>query len=114
MVKGEGQTTKVHFKGKEDDFIVFVDSAKAVTDWKADKSIPLTEVVDSYKVFVTHKHGAQGTFDTASKSTLENEFGTAKEDDVVIQILEKGNVQESETGGRQGQKNESNGPRVGH
>jgi len=114
MTKGEGQTTKVHFKGQEDDFVVYVESAKAVTDWKADKSIPLTQVVDSFKVFVTHKHGAQGTFDTASKSTLENEFGTSKEDDVVAQILEKGNVQESETSGRLGQKNESNGPRVAH
>lgn len=114
MPKGEGQTTKVHFKGKEDDFVIYVESSKAVTDWKADKSIPLTQVVNSFKVFVTHKHGAQGTFDTAPKSTLENEFGTAREDDVVAQILEKGNVQESEAGGRQGPKNDSNGPRLGH
>jgi len=114
MAKGEGQTTKVHFKGKEDDFVVFVESAKAVADWKADKSIPLTQVVDSFKVFVTHKHGAQGTFDAASKSTLENEFGSTKEEHVVQQILEKGNVQESETGGRQGPKNDSNGPRLAH
>lgn len=42
------------------------------------------------------RHGAQGTFDAASKSTLENEFGTTKDDEVVAQILEKGSVQESE------------------
>lgn len=46
--------------------------------------------------YFNHRHGAQGTFDTAAKSTLENEFGTSKEEAVVAQILEKGNVQESE------------------
>ena len=34
--------------------------------------------------------------DTASKGTLEDEFGTHKEEDVVTQILEKGSVVESE------------------
>ena len=34
--------------------------------------------------------------DEASNSTLENEFGTHRDDDVVKQILEKGEVQESE------------------
>lgn len=55
MPKGEGSQTKVHFKGKEDDFVVFVESAKAVSDWKADKSVPLAQVVDAFKIFVTHK-----------------------------------------------------------
>lgn len=45
---------------------------------------------------VRFRHGAQGTFDEASKSTLENEFGTARDDEVVVKILEKGSVQESE------------------
>lgn len=30
---------------------------------------------------------------TASKSTLENEFGTSNEDEVIKQILQKGDVQ---------------------
>ena len=34
--------------------------------------------------------------DTASNAVLENEFGTHKEEDVVQQILEKGDVQETE------------------
>ncbi|KAG0650939.1 sdo1 [Hyphodiscus hymeniophilus] len=114
MTKGEAQQTKVHFKGKEDDFIVFVDDAKALKDWKSDKSIPLTQFVGSFKVFVSHKHGAQGQLDSASKSTLENEFGSAKEDEVIIQILEKGTVQESEFPERQGNKNDSMGSRGGH
>jgi ribosome maturation protein Sdo1 len=43
-----------------------------------------------------NRHGAQGTLDGASKSTLENEFGTHIDDEVIKQILEKGNLQETE------------------
>lgn len=42
------------------------------------------------------RHGAQGTLDTASNSTLENEFGSSKAEDVIQQILEKGTIQETE------------------
>lgn len=34
--------------------------------------------------------------DGASKATLENEFGTHNEDDILIKILEKGDLQASE------------------
>jgi hypothetical protein len=43
-----------------------------------------------------NRHGAQGTLDSASKGTLENEFGTHVEEECIKQILEKGNLQESE------------------
>lgn len=56
MPRGEGVQTKVHYKGKEDDFIIFVDSAQAVKNWKADKSVPLAQVVNGWKIFVTHKY----------------------------------------------------------
>ena len=42
------------------------------------------------------RHGTQGIHDTASKGTLEDEFGTSNEDDVMQQILEKGTVIETE------------------
>lgn len=42
------------------------------------------------------RHGAQGVLDGASKSTLENEFGTSNEDEIIIKILEGGEVQASE------------------
>lgn len=42
------------------------------------------------------RHGNQGILDTASKSVLENEFGTSKDDEVVAQIIEKGSINESE------------------
>ena len=47
--------TKCHYKGQHDDFIVFVDSAQAVRDWKKDSSVPLAQVVNGWKIFVTHK-----------------------------------------------------------
>ena len=44
----------------------------------------------------SHRHGAQGVLDTASKATLENEFGTSVDDEVVAKILEGGSVQTTE------------------
>ena len=42
------------------------------------------------------RHGAQNAYDSASKATLENEFGTSKEDDCMTKILETGDIQHSE------------------
>lgn len=114
MVKGDAQQTKVHYKGTADDFIVFVDDAAAAKQFKTDKTIPLAQVVSSFKVFVTHKHGAQGQYDGASNATLDNEFGTHKEEEVIKMILEKGDFQETTMGERQGVKNESMGAKAGH
>ncbi|KAI9788523.1 MAG: hypothetical protein M1816_006863 [Peltula sp. TS41687] len=97
MARGNVAHTKVHYQGKEEDFIIFVDTPELVYEWRKDKSIPLAQVVSGWKIFITHKHGAQGVLDAAPNSTLENEFGTHKEEDVVKQILEKGAVQETET-----------------
>lgn len=44
---------------------------------------------------MVYRHGNQGILDTASKGSLESEFGTSRDDDVVKQILEKGNIVES-------------------
>lgn len=55
MPRGNDQQTKVHYKGKEDDFVIFVDSVEALQNWKKDSSIPLAQVVSGWKVFTTHK-----------------------------------------------------------
>ncbi|KAF2719859.1 shwachman-Bodian-diamond syndrome protein [Polychaeton citri CBS 116435] len=114
MPRGNAPQTKVHLKGSTDDFIVFVDSAQAVKEWKQDKSVPLAQVVSGFKIFVTHKHGNQGTLDGASKGTLEDEFGTSRDEDVVTQILERGTIVETEESGRGGDKNITQGPSVAH
>lgn len=61
---------------------------------RRDGSGPRT-ITDALTFPPSCRHGAQGTFDGASKSTLENEFGTTDEDEVIKAILEKGTLQES-------------------
>ena len=152
MPRGNASQSKVHYQGKEDDFVILVEDVEAVKKWKGDRSIPLAQVVSGFKIFITHKwgshpshpessfpcitlqfccwsnlkrssvltgllphrHGAQGVLDTASKSTLENEFGTSNEDEVLKKILESGDVQATETNERQGPKNISQGGSVAH
>jgi hypothetical protein len=55
MARGEAVQPKIHYKGQDEDFVVFVDDAKAAQNWKTDKTIPLAHIVSSFKVFVTHK-----------------------------------------------------------
>ena len=56
MTRGKGEQTKVIYKGKNEDFIVFVESVGNLIKWRSDPSIPLVDVVDSFKVFCTHKY----------------------------------------------------------
>jgi len=55
MTRGNAGQTKIHYKGKEDDYVIFAESAQAVRDWKSDKTIPLAQVVNGFKIFITHK-----------------------------------------------------------
>lgn len=55
MVRGGQEQVKVHYKGADEDFIIFLDDAKAAQAWKTDKTIPLAQVVSAFKIFVTHK-----------------------------------------------------------
>jgi len=114
MARGEATQIKVHYKGNHDDFIVFLDSAADYQKWLGDKSVPLAQVVSSFKVFVTHKQGAQGTFDGASKGMLASEFGTSADEEVIKQILEKGTLQESQMNQRNGSRNDADGAMVSH
>lgn len=52
MVRGNDSITKVHYKGVHEDFIIIVESASAVHEWRKDKSTPMAQVVDGYKIFV--------------------------------------------------------------
>jgi len=114
MPRGNVEVTKVFYKGNTDDFIVFVDSAEDLKSWKADQSIPLAQVVNSFKIMLTHKHGAQGQLDGASKASLENEFGTSNEDEVIKKILMDGQVQSVTNPERGGDRNDTIGSRQAH
>ena len=56
MPKGNVAQSKVHYQGKEDDFVVLVEDAEIVSKWKEDRSIPLSDVVSGFKIFITHKY----------------------------------------------------------
>jgi ribosome maturation protein Sdo1 len=47
-------------------------------------------------ILLINRQGAQGNLDTASHSTLDNEFGTHAEEEVIKQIIEKGTIQEGD------------------
>ncbi|CCL98578.1 uncharacterized protein FIBRA_00579 [Fibroporia radiculosa] len=53
------------------------------------RTIPLSEVVDSFQIFFSNQ-GAQGILGAPSRQQLDNEFGSHKDVDVVEQILKKG------------------------
>lgn len=55
MARGNDTATKVFYKGKSEDFIVFVDDVEILKKWKNDRSIPLADVVNGWKIFVTHR-----------------------------------------------------------
>lgn len=55
-MRANDPTNKIFYKGKSDDFIVFVNDAATLQNWKNDSSIPLAEVVNGWKIFVTHKY----------------------------------------------------------
>ncbi|KAL9132231.1 MAG: hypothetical protein Q9217_000035 [Psora testacea] len=56
MPRGNAAQSKVHYQGKEEDFVIMVDDIPSVQNWKKDKSIPLAQVVSGFKIFVTHKY----------------------------------------------------------
>jgi len=114
MPRGNAEVTKVFYKGNTDDFIVFIDSPEDLKAWKSDQSIPLAQVVNGFKIMLTHKHGAQGQLDGASKASLENEFGTSNEDEVIKKILLEGSPQTVTNGERGGDRNETIGSRQAH
>lgn len=58
MTRGEATQIKVHYKGAEteNDFVVFIEDVETMKKYKAgDTTIPLAQVVQSFKVFTTHK-----------------------------------------------------------
>ncbi|KAJ5087358.1 hypothetical protein N7456_010974, partial [Penicillium angulare] len=113
MPRANDTAHKVFYKGKSEDFIVFVDDLDILQKWKSDRSIALANVLNGWKILVSHSHGAQGILDTASKAALQNEFGTSNEDEVMAKILEGGEYQSNTNREREGGKNDSKGTNVG-
>ncbi|EJD01598.1 DUF1960-domain-containing protein [Fomitiporia mediterranea MF3/22] len=87
--------TKVTFKPSTqstEEFIMIVNGPE-YKKWKeGGDSIPLTDVVDSFKVFHSPT-GNQGHLGEASKQQLENAFGSSKDIDVAEKLLKDGTLQ---------------------
>lgn len=116
MTRGETIQTKCHYKGSNDDFIIFIDDVDTYNKWKTDKTIPMAHFMSSFRIFQTNKyvlratphslpsvlltpssrHGAQGQLDAAPKNILSAEFNTEDEDEVIKKILHGGTLQQSE------------------
>ncbi|GAA6011901.1 hypothetical protein JCM8202_004192 [Rhodotorula sphaerocarpa] len=89
-----------------DEYIVIVGDVAAAEKWRGgDHSIPLVDVVDSFDVFHTGQ-GSQGIMQRASKQDLDTVFGTTKDDEIVEQILTKGQIKASEGPDRFATKND--------
>jgi len=101
--------TRVHYKGKNDDFFVFLDSVEDFKKWLTDSSVPLAQVVNTFQIFCTHRHGNQGLYDHASNADLDNEFGTHVDVEVIEKILRQGTLTEGHMVERNGNRNDANG-----
>jgi hypothetical protein len=62
MPRGDTSQTKVFLQGKEEDFIVFIDSQRDLEAWKSDRSIPLAQVVSGFKIMISHKYDTLSLF----------------------------------------------------
>lgn len=58
MPRANDPTSKIFYKGRSDDFVVFVNDLEILKKWRHDRTIPLAEVVNGWKVFVTHRYAS--------------------------------------------------------
>jgi ribosome maturation protein Sdo1 len=82
-----------------DEFMVIVDNSE-YQRWKEDKSVAIALVVDSFDVFHSGQ-GSQGKMMRPSKQQLDSIFGTTREEEVVEQILSKGELKAGEGYGKE-------------
>lgn len=55
MTRGASTACKVFYKGKSEDFIVYVDDLEILQKWKNDRSIALSDVLNGWKILVSHR-----------------------------------------------------------
>uniref|UniRef100_A0A1D1ZBD3 SDO1-like protein C21C3.19 n=1 Tax=Anthurium amnicola TaxID=1678845 RepID=A0A1D1ZBD3_9ARAE len=105
--------TRVIYKPKNsrEEFFVFV-YPEEVMKWRKDKSIPLTEVVQTFDVF-ENARGSEGKSGRPSKQTLENTFNTSNDTEIINHILEHGVIHNTRKGTKEyNATNESRGKGV--
>ena len=75
MPRGNAAQSKIHYQGKDEDFIIMVDDPQSVESWKNDRSIPLAQVVSGFKIFVTHKYNSYGPLNNESTDLNTADMG---------------------------------------
>lgn len=100
---------RVHYKGKERDFLVLVEDEDKYNNFIKNNE-PLVNVVAIFKIFVTQTSGSEGLLDEAPKIDLQNEFDNLKEDEIITKILKEGSFKRgSEVKASGNSKNDSRG-----
>jgi hypothetical protein len=56
MATGNTKQSKVFYKGRSEDFVIFVADLTAMHNWRKDHSIPLAQVMDGWKIFTAHQY----------------------------------------------------------
>jgi hypothetical protein len=55
MTRGNTKQSKVYYKGRAEDFVIFVADITAVENWRKDHTLPLAQVMDGWKIFTSHQ-----------------------------------------------------------
>jgi hypothetical protein len=55
MTPGNARQSKVYYKGRTEDFVIFVADITAVQNWKKNHTLPLSQVMDGWKIFTSHQ-----------------------------------------------------------
>jgi len=127
-MKGGAERPCVQWRGKNGDWVLFIDDVDQYKEWKAaqqqadaadddaDDAKDASFVVPSFvigkdEIFVTDKHSPQGT---ASIVKIAAEFETENKKQAIRRILLEGTVVEAKFPERQGPKNDSMGSMAAH
>jgi ribosome maturation protein Sdo1 len=71
------------------EFFVYADP-NLVLKWRKDSTIPLVDVVESFKIFTVDNRSSQGIAMTPSMGQLEDAFGPISETEMIKTILQHG------------------------
>ncbi|ORX90197.1 DUF1960-domain-containing protein [Basidiobolus meristosporus CBS 931.73] len=90
-------------KEKSDsEFVVFINS-DIYSKWRSDKSISITDVVQTFNVYITRSGGHTGVSETPSHQELDTVFGTSNNTAVVEHILKHGTLKGTASISKHGQ-----------
>jgi len=98
-------SARIHYKGSNNNFVMFAVSPEAFRKYRKDSSVPLTEVLDAFTVYTTGHHGSQGILEQASHGQLDAEFGTHEQEVCARRVLAHGELKEMKSREREGNTN---------